>query len=146
MTEDIGAAVERIMRDPAFAGLVKELGGGDSADLMSRLPEVMKTIGPILGAAGETGAEQEREERKETEASPDPAPVKPETAAPVPVEVLGKKPFSRSNAEKLFLALKPYLGNRRRDMVDRCVSVMQMSELLKAAGIAGTGGGGEGSL
>ena len=143
MAEDIGAAVERIMRDPAFAGLVKELGGGESADLMSRLPEVMKTIGPILGAVGEKGPAQEA---ADTEASPDPAPAKQETAAPVPVEVLGKKPFSKSNAEKLFLALKPYLGNRRRDMVDRCVSVMRMSELMKAAGIAGTVSGGEGSL
>ena len=48
MAEDIGAAVERILRDPAFSGLVRELGGED-VDLASRLPEAMKLLGPLLG-------------------------------------------------------------------------------------------------
>ena len=141
MAEDIGAAVERILKDPAFSNLVRELGGGDGTDLMGRLPEVMKTLGPILGSGG-GGADPG--ETKPDGPKPDPPPAE-QSAAPVPVEVIGKKPFSRGNAEKLFLALRPYLGDRRRTMVDRCVSVMQMTELMKAAGIADLGGRGEGA-
>ena len=52
--------------------------------------------------------------------------------------------YNRTNAERLFLALRPYLGERRRGLVDRCVSVMKMGELLKAVGMnPGQGESGE---
>ena len=123
--EDIGAAVERILADPEFGRMVKELGGGESGDLTAKLPEVMETLGPIFGGVGKTG--EERDPAKEAEL---------QSAAPSSEgRGAGRVPYNRSNAEKLFLALRPYLGERRRGLVDRCVSVMKMGEILKAVGM-----------
>ena len=105
---------------------------------MNRLPDVMAALGPFLNSVGDgkkdpsdgadpggEGEEMSGESRaEEAESGSLPA-------------VIGKKPFRKTDAERLFLALKPYLGERRQNMVDRCVSVMQMSNLLKAAGVAG---------
>ena len=129
--EDLAAAVERIMADPAFGKMVKELGGGDMGDLRERVPQVMETLGPLLG--GMDGKKDEGEgaapEPAQRETSDDGADhVKP-TVLTVP------KSWDRTNAERLFLALKPYLGDRRRDLVDRCLSVMRMGALLKASGL-----------
>lgn len=120
--EDIGAAVERILADPEFARMVKEMGGGERGDLMAKLPEVMETLGPIFGGLGRTGEEGDP-----------PAGADSQAVAPAGRDP-GRTPYNRSNAEKLFLALRPYLGERRRGLVDRCVSVMKMGELLKAVG------------
>ena len=57
--EDLGAAVERIMADPAFSKMVKELGGGDGGDLMEKLPRVMETLGPMLGGSVHDGEKGE---------------------------------------------------------------------------------------
>ena len=149
--EDLGAAVERIMADPAFSRMVKELGGGDGGDLMEKLPKVMETLGPMLGGGnggeaapsspGSSGTRTAPSEPAESGAEPEPA---------MPAEGImskaGGRPYNRSDAEKLFLALKPYLGERRRELADRCVSLMQMGELMKAAGLLsrhGAGGGRE---
>ena len=142
--EDIGAAVERILSNPEFARAVRDLGGGDGGDLMSRLPEVMAALGPVLdqvrspdgnGDEAQAGNPPTAGNDGETE---DGGPARDRTEeGPVPA-VIGKKPFGRSfrrsEAERLFLALKPYLGDRRRGIVDRCMTVMRMGELLKAAG------------
>lgn len=127
--EDLGAAVERIMADPAFSRMVKELGGGDSGDLMEKLPQVMETLGPILGGDNADKTADPPPEKKEEDR-------KAENPLPQISAVVGKRPYSRTNAEKLFIALRPYLGDRRREMVDRCVQVMQMGDLLRAAGAA----------
>ncbi len=145
--EDIAAAAERILSNPEFARVVREMGGGDSGDLMSRLPDVMATLGPLLnsvrgpeddsgsGSGPETdGPEPGRTEGEEPTISP---PEKNGESGPMPA-VIGKKPFRKTDAERLFLALRPYLGERRKTMLDRCVSVMQMSDLLKAVGAAGS--------
>lgn len=146
--EDLGAAVERIMADPAFSKMVKELGGGDGGDLMEKLPRVMETLGPMLGGSvhdgdggeGPEAASQTGETNPDPGGGEQPAPL---TSSPIPnggtPAMIGRKPWNRSDAEKLFLALKPYLGERRRDLADRCVSLMHMGELLKAAGLI-TGG------
>ena len=149
--EDLGAAVERIMADPAFSKMVKELGGGDGGDLMEKLPRVMETLGPMLGGSvhdvekGQQTGESSRP-GETGESKPDPGggeQAAPLTSSPIPnggaPAMIGRKTWNRSDAEKLFLALKPYLGERRRDLADRCVSLMQMGELLKAAGLI-TGG------
>ena len=134
--EDIGAAVERIMADPEFARMVKELGG-DGGDLMEKLPGVMETLGPILGGAGR-GADSQNGGKNPDESSgaaekPVPHPLAPSNG--------GTERYNRTNAERLFLALRPYLGERRRGLVDRCVSVMKMGEILKAVGMTPGSGG-----
>ena len=146
--EDLGAAVERIMADPAFSRMVKELGGGDGGDLMEKLPRVMETLGPMLGGSAHDGEKGEAASRTGESGESKPDPGGGEQAAPLPSTpipnggspaMIGRKPWNRSDAEKLFLALKPYLGERRRNLADRGVSLMQMGELLKAAGLI-TGG------
>ena len=153
--EDLGAAVERIMADPAFSKMVKELGGGDGGDLMEKLPRVMETLGPMLGGSVHDGEGEKKTDSRSDEAGtsePEPVASKPEpgggeqTAQPgtgiapggFPATI-GRRPWNRSDAEKLFVALKPYLGERRRDLADRCVSLLQMGELLKAAGLISGG-------
>ena len=130
--EDLGAAVERIMADPAFGKMVKELGGGDMGDLRERVPQVMETLGPLLG-----GMDGEKDGGEGTEAKPASREASEDNGADsaVPAVLTGHKSWDRTNAERLFLALKPYLGDRRRDLVDRCLSVMRMGALLKSAGL-----------
>ena len=143
--EDIAAAAERILSNPEFARMVREMGGGDGGDLMSRLPDVMAALGPVLNsvrASGEepgSGTETDGPEpgRKEGGDPTVSSPEKDGESGPMPA-VIGKKPFRKTDAERLFLALRPYLGERRKTMLDRCVSVMQMSDLLKAVGTAGS--------
>ena len=133
--EDLGAAVERIMADPAFGRMVKELGGGDMGDLRERVPQVMETLGPLLGGMGkEKDEEAEEGDTADAPASREVPADNVENSAG-PAVLSGHKPYSRTDAERLFLALKPYLGDRRRDLVDRCLSVMRMGALLKAAGL-----------
>ena len=148
--DDLGAAVERIMADPAFSKMVKELGGGDGVDLMEKLPRVMETLGPLLGGSGgesagkkDTGGESTVPETMQASSEGTGETVRTDIYGSIPA-LIGRKPYNRSDAEKLFLALKPYLGQRRRELADRCVSLMQMGELLKAAGLtfAGSAGGG----
>lgn len=130
--EDLGAAVERIMADPAFGRMVKEFGGGDMGDLRERVPQVMETLGPLLG--GMDGKKDKGESADAEPASREvPADDGSDSAAP-PV-LTGHKSWNSTDAERLFLALKPYLGDRRRDLVDRCLSVMRMGALLKASGL-----------
>ncbi len=130
--EDLGAAVERIMADPAFGRMVKEFGGGDVGDLRERVPQVMETLGSLLG-----GTEGEKDGGEGMEAKPASREASEDNGAEstVPAVLTGHKSWDRTNAERLFLALKPYLGDRRRDLVDRCLSVMRMGALLKASGL-----------
>ena len=150
--EDLGAAVERIMTDPAFSRMVKELGGGDGGDLMEKLPKVMETLGPMLGGGNGGEAVPSSPGSSGTRAAPAESSEPAESGAgpAMPADGIlskaGSRPYNRSDAEKLFLALKPYLGERRRELADRCVSLMQMGELMKAAGLLsrhGAGGGRE---
>lgn len=135
MADDIASMVEKIMQNPEFREIVGELRGsrennpgGD--DLMSRLPEVMASLSPLLSSAG-TGAGDSSSEK----GSP------PNDGGETPVVSGGK--FNRKNAERLLAALKPYLRASRCGIIDKCMSVMQISELIGAAGglgaIAGPG-------
>ena len=133
MADDIASMVEKIMQNPEFREIVGELRGsrennpgGD--DLMSRLPEVMASLSPLLSSAGSG------------EAPPDQGSP-PNDGGETPVVSGGK--FNRKNAERLLAALKPYLRASRCGIIDKCMSVMQISELIGAAGglgaIAGPG-------
>ena len=131
MAEDLGAAIEKIMKNPEFAGLVKELRGSDesvertSEDLMARLPEVIEQLSPMLGGLEGDASKEEKTGSAE------------EAGVPAPIVTKSPGSFSKSNAERLLRALKPYLGERRRGIIDQCVSVMQLSDLISASGVIG---------
>ncbi len=134
--EDLGAAVERIMADPAFGKMVKEFGGGDVGDLRERLPQVMETLGPLLGGMDKNQGEGAGEgDTADGEPALREVPADDGSDSAGPPVLTGHKSWNRTDAERLFLALKPYLGDRRRDLVDRCLSVMRMGALLKASGL-----------
>ncbi|MCR4904900.1 MAG: hypothetical protein K6A33_02380 [Clostridiales bacterium] len=128
MADDIGSMVEKIIGNPEFRTLIGELRGSgdapDSAELMSRLPEVMAQLSPLLSSS---------------EPSPD-AEAQPSPPADAPVVSGGK--FNRKNAERLLTALKPYLRASRCGIIDKCMSVMQISDLIGAAGGLGALAGG----
>ena len=129
MAEDLSAAIEKIMKNPEFVGLVKELRGSDesvertSEELMAKLPEVMEQLSPMFGGSG---GDSPKEEKAESDGSAD-----------VPAPIITKSPgsFNKSNAERLLRALKPYLSERRCSVIDQCVSVMQLTDLIGASGV-----------
>ena len=67
---DISGMIEKIMQNPEFAGMVKELRGdggtGDvQGDIMSKLPEVMAMLSPMLGGQGKLGDGGQKEEKSD---------------------------------------------------------------------------------
>ena len=129
MADDIASMVEKIMGNPEFREMVKELRGEDAppdGDLMRRLPEVMGALSPILGSVGS---------RKEVPPGDGNGAGGETEAAPSPVVRGGR--FNRKNAERLLAALRPYLSDSRCGIIDKCVSVMQITELIDASGAFG---------
>lgn len=134
MADDIASVVEKIMGNPEFQDMVKELRGENAAsggDLMERLPEVMAALSPILASSGtgkESGgtAEMNGGEAGDGKGDEGPAPV-----------VRGGR-LNRRNAERLLAALRPYLSAGRCGIIDKCVSVMQITEMIDASGALGS--------
>lgn len=144
---DLAQTVESIMSSPEFAGIINELRGGDSGntqtpslaqgEILSRLPEVMAMLKPLVGAehpavkSGEPPAPSPK-----SSAEPETKP--PETKA---VSSILPKKYDKSRAEKLMAALKPYLNSGRCEIIDKCVSVMQITDVMEALqGIEGIAG------
>jgi len=142
-TPDLAGTVESIMSSPEFAGIINELrGGGDSGttqapplaqeDILSRLPEVMAVLKPLVG----TGNSAEPSVPPKTDPEPEQKP--PESKA---VSAILPKKYDKSRAEKLMAALKPYLSSSRCEIIDKCVSVMQITDVMEALqGIEGIAG------
>ncbi|MBO5256834.1 MAG: hypothetical protein J6N32_13195 [Clostridia bacterium] len=141
---DLAGTVESIMSSPEFAGIINELrGGGDSGntqapplaqeDILSRLPEVMAMLKPLVG----TGASAESS-APPPKTDPEPETKPPEVKA---VSAILPKKYDKSRAEKLMAALKPYLSSNRCEIIDKCVSVMQITDVMEALqGIEGIPG------
>ena len=119
-TDDISAAIGKIMQNPEFAGLVRELRGenGDQADvsreMLAHLPEVMGILGPMLGNAEKPDQPEPAEKPRE----------KPEPPREPP------KRFDKTKAEKLMFAIKPYLKPQRCEIIDKCMSAMQLTDVI----------------
>lgn len=138
-TPDLAQTVESIMSSPELAGIINELrGGGGSGnapplaqgDIMARLPEVMAMLKPLIGT----------ESPAESSAAPEPTAASQKNEAPAVPAVLPKK-YDKSRAEKLMAALKPYLNSGRCEIIDKCVSVMQITDVMEALqGIEGITG------
>ena len=138
--QDLARTVESIMKNPEFAGIINELRGGDSGgqpavsqgEILSRLPEVMSMLKPLIGGTSDgisgTGTSD---------------PPVSETAAAGNIQsptAFRPKKYDKSRAEKLMSALKPYLNSNRCEIIDKCVSVMQITDVVEAIqGIEGFG-------
>ena len=124
-SEELSSVIEKIIKNPEFAGMVSELKGGERAntedvsqEMMKKLPDVMNMVSSMFG-----GSEAKAESPAESVATS---------------VVDGAKPVSprydKGKAEKLLCALKPYLNSGRGEIIDRCLSVMQISDIARAIG------------
>ncbi len=143
-TPDLTQTVESIMSSPEFAGIINELRGGNDSgntqtpplaqeEILSRLPQVMAMLKPLVGA--EKSAEPSAPPPKSDEEPGTPPPEAKAVSAVLP------KKYDKSRAEKLMAALKPYLNSSRCEIIDKCVSVMQITDVMEALqGIEGIAG------
>lgn len=137
-TPDISEMVKGIMQNPEFAGLIRELRGEqgkDSSDvqgeIMKKLPEIMSMLGPMLN--GQSGGEKQDSTPKTSKDGRS-----GEAAGAKLVKSLDK--FDKTKAARLMSALKPYLSHERCEMIDKCMSVIQIGDVMTALrGIEGIG-------
>ncbi len=98
-------------------------------------PAVGDMLGGLMGSS-QPEKTTERESASETtpvkEASKD-AP-KGEAKEAIAVSRLLPKQYDKARAEKLLYAIKPYLNPTRCSIIDKCVSVMQITDLMGALG------------
>lgn len=127
MDNDIGGIISKIIKNPEFAEMVKEIKGGDESsgevqkEMLDKLPEVMAMVSPLIASSnGDSGESKAQNNAVEQVEHPKEANV-------------GKK-YDKGNAEKLMRALKPYLKPERQQMIDRCMSVMQLSDVVNTLG------------
>ena len=123
--EDLSSLIEKIIKNPEFAGMVSEIKGGSqestqdvSQEMMKKLPDVMKMVSSMFGT-----------EEKKTESSSEAVAVSSGIN-----NKLSLTKYDKSRAEKLLHALKPYLNSGRGEIIDRCLSVMQISDIARAIG------------
>lgn len=132
--------VEQIMKNPEFTGIVNELRGasGDApaaspvsqTEILSRLPDVMAMLGPLIGEnnASSGGKPEDTPVTEAEKESPKPPEEEPSGA----VSAFQPKKYDRNRAEKLMAALKPYLNPNRCEIIDKCVSVIQITDIVGA--------------
>ena len=125
--EDLSSVIRKIIENPEFAGMVSELRGdgnieGTSQEMLSKLPDVMAMVQPMIEAA-------ESEEKKQNPEGKEENWEKREKNIPI---LPGK--YDKTRAEKLMYALKPYLNPSRCEMIDKCISVMQLGDVMNVFG------------
>ncbi len=136
---DISSIITKIIQNPEFAEMVSGMkGDGESAkdvqrEMLENLPQVMSMVSPLVG--GNSGGESEKSGDSGSSGGGD--EVK-ETVKTVnsPAKSTGKASgkYDKGKAEKLMYALKPYLSPERCRIIDRCVSLMQLSDVVEAFG------------
>lgn len=131
----IAQMVEQIMKNPEFAGIVNELRGGagetpqiSQTEILSRLPDVMAMLKPLVGETAAPPPDIPEISAKPEESSPSPKPEEPGKA----VSAVFPKKYDKNRAEKLMAALKPYLNRNRCEIIDKCVSVIQITDIVEA--------------
>lgn len=131
-SSSIGQMVEQIMKNPELTGIINELRGASDgtpavsqAEILSHLPDVMAMLKPMVGDTSGPPPEKRESAAESTE-----APAPEETAKAVSAAV--PKKYDRNRAEKLMAALKPYLNETRCDIIDKCVSVLQITDVVGA--------------
>ena len=93
--------------------------------LLSKLPEVMATLAPILSdntpGGGDNNAEHKRNDRTQRSNSN-------ERAAPASSEKTDS--HGRAHRTALLCALKPYMSPRRREAIDYIIKIDRIGDLL----------------
>lgn len=121
-SEELGNAVQGILKDPAFGKLLSELSGKSEGaavkeepaappsippEMLSKLPQMLSALSPLVKGGGE----------KETGA--------------------GKSPKSETEKRRRLLeALKPYLSDSRREAIDGIMKVTEMTDLMSKLGLS----------
>lgn len=135
MENDISALISKIIQNPEFAEMVKELRGTDEnvsdvqKDMMEKLPGVLETVSPLLG--GTNGSDKSE---KEENLKPERADGSGEGEEKSKAAFKSVQKYDKGKAEKLMCALKPYLNPERCLIIDRCLSVMQLTDVVGALG------------
>lgn len=120
-SDDISAMISKIVQNPEFASLVNGLRGdqGEKSsdelahEMEEKIPDAMKMLSQLTG--GEKSEETQSGESK------------PESTIESKL-----KNFDKAKAERLMLALKPYLSPERCAVIDKCMSVMNISDVIGA--------------
>ncbi len=123
--EEISSIIEKIIQNPEFAGMVSEIKGeseknspGDmSKEMMSKLPEVMSMVSSIFGGDKKASSDKDSGKTEQIKSM---------------ANNLHLNKYDKSKAEKLLYALRPYLSDSRCEIIDRCVSVMQITDVVGA--------------
>ena len=118
--EDISGIIKGIMQNPEFSKIVEGVrgekkGGGEAStdEIMSKLPEVMAMLSPLLSEGTSDGKSAPK--------------VNLGGGGTSAIEKIAGK-YDRARGEKLLKALKPYLNKERCEIIDKCVSVMQLGD------------------
>lgn len=124
---DIASLISKIVENPEFAGMVNELRGGDtknsgdvSKEMLDKLPGIMSMVAPMLGGESGSGGGGAVND-------------KPAPRASLSAPSKGDK-YDKARAAKLMQALKPYLTHERAEIIDKCLSVMQLTDIVGALG------------
>ncbi|MBR5253128.1 MAG: hypothetical protein IKV39_04540 [Clostridia bacterium] len=122
-TPDISGIISKLMQNDEFSAMVKELRGKDnigtdSADIMDKLPEIMSMLSPMMGDANNDGQKESGNISGNSEV------VQPKKS------LRGDGRFDKGRATKLMSAIKPYLSAERCTMIDKCMSVMQIGDIM----------------
>lgn len=139
--DDLSTIIGKIVQNPEFAEMVGSIkgeeGGGNTADItnemMSKLPDILSMVSPMLGGISEKDEKKEKDEREDKKDNGDPENASAVSAHPISSHHdKGLKKYDKSRAEKLLCALKPYLNRERCEIIDKCVSVMQITDVVGA--------------
>lgn len=121
-TPDISEMINKIMQDPQLSEMMRELKGNNSgssadtqADIMEKLPQIMSVISPLIGDGARASDKDEKNDGKPTVKSK---------------EARGFEKYDKARATRLMSAIKPYLSRERCSMIDKCMSVMQLGDVM----------------
>jgi len=136
MNGDISQIVSKIMSNPEFGNMVKELksqnpGTTDGPAKEITVDDLMKKLPDIMGKLGGAPSSEPQ------------APVNLPAADAVKIEkALGAlKKMDNQKCEKLLCALKPYLNRERGEVIDKAMSVMKITDILGAVQESASDGG-----
>ena len=122
-TPDISEVISKLMQNDEFSNMVKELrgkdnSGSDGADIMDKLPEIMAMLSPMMGNINNDGQKESGNISGSSES------IQPKNSP------RGGGKFDKGRATKLMSAIKPYLSAERCTMIDKCMSVMQIGDIM----------------
>lgn len=124
--EDLTSVIEKIIQNPEFAGMVNSMRGESeqkntadiSKEMMNKLPGVMSMVSSMLNSDGEENTKHKNSDESKKINSV--------------LSGLNISRHDKDKAEKLLRALRPYLNGNRCEIIDKCVSVMQITDVVGA--------------